>query len=116
MGCGRCSVPDPATAIEMSRKGNSRAFVLDSTGCTIGVKDVSMGVHTGETFVVMGLSGSGKSTLVRCIARLTGLTRGSGPARRPGSDRHGRAGVAGGPPEEALDGLPALRVCSPIAR
>ena len=32
--------------------------------------DVSFDVHTGETFVIMGLSGSGKSTVVRCLSRL----------------------------------------------
>jgi glycine betaine/proline transport system ATP-binding protein len=64
-------------AIQLSRGGASRKAVLQETGCTVGVKDVSMDVHRGETFVVMGLSGSGKSTLVRCIARLTEPTEGS---------------------------------------
>lgn len=63
-------------AIEMSTAGESRAEVLAATGCTIGVKDVSLSVQPGETFVVMGLSGSGKSTLIRCIARLTEVTKG----------------------------------------
>lgn len=34
------------------------------------VRDVSLEVHEGEIFVIMGLSGSGKSTLVRCLSRL----------------------------------------------
>src|SRR5687768_17378182 len=34
------------------------------------VCDVSLDVHEGEIFAIMGLSGSGKSTLVRCITRL----------------------------------------------
>ncbi len=34
------------------------------------VRNVSLDVHTGEIFVIMGLSGSGKSTLLRCISRL----------------------------------------------
>ena len=63
-------------AVEMSEAGASRADVLDATGCTIGVRDVSFDVQLGETFVVMGLSGSGKSTLVRCVARLSDVTRG----------------------------------------
>lgn len=63
-------------ALEMSESGASRADVLAETGCTIGVRDVSFDVERGETFVVMGLSGSGKSTLVRCVARLTDVTRG----------------------------------------
>jgi len=68
--------PHADRAIEQSRGGASRAEVLAETGCTIGVKDVSMSVERGETFVVMGLSGSGKSTLVRCIAQLTTPTLG----------------------------------------
>jgi glycine betaine/proline transport system ATP-binding protein len=63
-------------AIEMSTDGASRADVLTETGCTVGVKDVTFDVRLGETFVVMGLSGSGKSTLIRCVARLTDVTRG----------------------------------------
>jgi glycine betaine/proline transport system ATP-binding protein len=34
------------------------------------VRAVSLDVHRGEIFVIMGLSGSGKSTLVRCLSRL----------------------------------------------
>ncbi len=60
----------------MSEAGSSRAEVLEATGCTIGVRDVSFDVRLGETFVVMGLSGSGKSTLVRCVARLSDVTKG----------------------------------------
>ncbi len=60
----------------MAESGSTRAEVLDATGCTLGVRDVSFDVHLGETFVVMGLSGSGKSTLVRCVARLTDVTKG----------------------------------------
>jgi len=54
----------------------SRAEVLAQTGHVVAVKDVSFGVHKGETFVVMGLSGSGKSTLVRCMSRLIEPTAG----------------------------------------
>ncbi len=68
--------PRPERAIEEATNGAGRAEVLTSTGCTIGVRDVSFDVSRGETFVVMGLSGSGKSTLVRCVARLTDVTRG----------------------------------------
>jgi glycine betaine/proline transport system ATP-binding protein len=63
-------------ALELSESGATRADVLAATGCTVGVRDVSFDVTRGETFVVMGLSGSGKSTLVRCVARLTDVTRG----------------------------------------
>jgi glycine betaine/proline transport system ATP-binding protein len=68
--------PRPGRAAELAAAGATRAEVLEETSCTVGVKDVSFEVRTGETFVVMGLSGSGKSTLIRCAARLTDVTRG----------------------------------------
>ncbi|MEQ1769628.1 MAG: glycine betaine/L-proline ABC transporter ATP-binding protein [Devosia sp.] len=40
------------------------------------VRDVSLSVNEGESFVIMGLSGSGKSTLVRCMSRLIEPTTG----------------------------------------
>lgn len=66
----------PDRAMRLADEGATRADVLEATGCTIGVRDVSFDVERGETFVVMGLSGSGKSTLVRCVARLTDASRG----------------------------------------
>jgi glycine betaine/proline transport system ATP-binding protein len=66
----------PDKAIELAETGASRSEIVDATGCTIGVRDVSFDVRRGETFVVMGLSGSGKSTLIRCVARLNDVTRG----------------------------------------
>jgi glycine betaine/proline transport system ATP-binding protein len=60
----------------MAETGASRGEILSSTGCTVGVRDVSFDVKVGETFVVMGLSGSGKSTLIRCAARLNEVTKG----------------------------------------
>jgi glycine betaine/proline transport system ATP-binding protein len=68
--------PKPEKALEMAAAGVPRDEILRSTGNTVAVRDVSFEVTPGETFVVMGLSGSGKSTLVRCIARLTDVTRG----------------------------------------
>jgi glycine betaine/proline transport system ATP-binding protein len=68
--------PRTERAIELSAAGATRAEVLAETSCTVGVKDVSFDVRLGETFVVMGLSGSGKSTLIRCVSRLTDVTRG----------------------------------------
>ncbi len=67
----------PDRAMQMAEAGRARPEILESTGCTIGVHDVSFDVKTGETFVVMGLSGSGKSTLIRCVSRLADVTRGS---------------------------------------
>jgi len=40
------------------------------------VRNVSIEVREGETFIIMGLSGSGKSTLVRCLSRLIEPTAG----------------------------------------
>ena len=54
----------------------SRAELMEKTGCTAAVRDVSFEVSPGEVFVVMGLSGSGKSTLVRCLTRLIEPTAG----------------------------------------
>ena len=42
----------------------------------VAVRDVSLSVERGETFVIMGLSGSGKSTLVRCMTGLVEPTLG----------------------------------------
>ncbi|GLY31105.1 glycine/betaine ABC transporter ATP-binding protein [Kineosporia sp. NBRC 101731] len=54
-----------------------RRELMQRTGNTIAVRDVSFDVAPGEVFVVMGLSGSGKSTLVRCLTRLIEPTSGS---------------------------------------
>lgn len=64
-------------ALRMAQAGASRQEVLATTGCTVGVSDVSFEVRRGELFVVMGLSGSGKSTLVRLINRLIAPTTGT---------------------------------------
>jgi glycine betaine/proline transport system ATP-binding protein len=56
--------------------GLSRRELIDRTGNTIAVRDISFDVAPGEVFVVMGLSGSGKSTLVRCLTRLIEPTAG----------------------------------------
>ncbi|MGH1482026.1 MAG: quaternary amine ABC transporter ATP-binding protein [Geminicoccales bacterium] len=49
---------------------------LHDAGLIGAVRDVSVQVHEGEIFVIMGLSGSGKSTLVRCLSRLVEPTMG----------------------------------------
>ena len=49
---------------------HSKEEILEKTGHTVGVNNVSFDIKEGEAFVVMGLSGSGKSTLIRCINRL----------------------------------------------
>ncbi len=67
----------PDKALELLKKGNSKDQILEKTGQTIAVNDVSFTVKAGETFVVMGLSGSGKSTLIRCLNRLIEPTSGT---------------------------------------
>ena len=49
---------------------------LTKAGLIGAVRDVSLKIHPGEIFVIMGLSGSGKSTLVRCMSRLIEPTTG----------------------------------------
>ena len=65
-----------AQALQIARGGESKENVLERTGCTLGVNDVSLDIHAGEIFVIMGLSGSGKSTLVRHLNRLIEPTAG----------------------------------------
>ncbi len=69
--------PKPDQAMALAAAGHDRLSILQATGCTIGVRDVSFDVEAGEVFVVMGLSGSGKSTLIRCVSRLTDVTEGT---------------------------------------
>lgn len=56
--------------LELSRSGQSKDEVQESTGAVVGLRDITIDIAQGELFVVMGLSGCGKSTLVRCINRL----------------------------------------------
>ncbi len=66
----------PASLMEFVKKGMSREEVLQKTGHTIGVNNVSFDIQEGEMFVIMGLSGSGKSTLIRCLNLLNKPTEG----------------------------------------
>ena len=54
-------------AYKLLELGATRQDVLEATGMTAAVTDVSFRVGKGEIFVLIGLSGSGKSTLVRCL-------------------------------------------------
>ena len=62
--------------LDLLRSGASNNEVSERTGHVVGVAGVTLDVHEGEIFVVMGLSGSGKSTLVRLANRLHDLTAG----------------------------------------
>ena len=63
-------------AHDAAQRGSSRQDILESTHCTVAVRDVSLQIQEGEIFVIMGLSGSGKSTLVRHFNRLIEPTSG----------------------------------------
>jgi glycine betaine/proline transport system ATP-binding protein len=49
---------------------------LTAAGLVGAVRNVSLDIADGESFIVMGLSGSGKSTLLRCLSRLVEPTAG----------------------------------------
>lgn len=63
-------------AYKLLELGATRQDVLEATGMTAVVTDVSFRVGKGEIFVLIGLSGSGKSTLVRCLNMLHRPSRG----------------------------------------
>ena len=67
---------DPLSVLPMVQNGASKETVLEDTGHTVGLDNVSISIEEGETFVCMGLSGSGKSTLIRHINRLIDPTHG----------------------------------------
>ena len=68
--------PSPKKILPMVQEGASKEEVLEKTGHTVGLDNVSLKIDEGETFVCMGLSGSGKSTLIRHINRLIDPTSG----------------------------------------
>ena len=68
---------DPEGAMHLIEEGKSKEHILEVTGSTVGVNDVSCDIEEGEIFVVMGLSGSGKSTLIRMLNGLIAPTSGT---------------------------------------
>ena len=67
---------EPMNVLANVKEGGTKEEVLEETGHTVGLDNVSISVEEGETFVCMGLSGSGKSTLIRHINRLIDPTDG----------------------------------------
>ena len=67
---------DRGEAVFRTSGGQPTDEALADNHVIAGVRDVSLKVHAGESFVIMGLSGSGKSTLVRCMSRLIEPTAG----------------------------------------
>ena len=68
--------PNPQQVMPMVKDGASKEQVMEDTGHTVGLDNVSLSIEEGEIFVCMGLSGSGKSTLIRHINRLIDPTAG----------------------------------------
>ena len=66
----------PHEVLPMVREGANKEDVLEKTGHTVGLDNVTLSIEKGETFVCMGLSGSGKSTLIRHLNRLIDPTDG----------------------------------------
>jgi len=67
---------EPMNVLANVKEGGTKEEILEETGHTVGLDNVSISVEEGETFVCMGLSGSGKSTLIRHINRLIDPTDG----------------------------------------
>ena len=67
---------NPQSVMPMVKEGANKEEVLEKTGHTVGLDNVSLNIEEGETFVCMGLSGSGKSTLIRHLNRLIDPTDG----------------------------------------
>ena len=67
---------NPKSVLPQVKEGATKDEILESTGHTVGLDNVSLKIEEGETFVCMGLSGSGKSTLIRHLNRLIDPTDG----------------------------------------
>ena len=50
---------NPQSVMPMVKNGANKEEVLEQTGHTVGLDNVSLKIEEGETFFCMGLSGSG---------------------------------------------------------
>lgn len=67
---------EPKKWLEPVKQGMSKQDLLEKSGHTLGLKDISLSIEDGSIYVIMGLSGSGKSTLIRHFNRLIDPTDG----------------------------------------
>src|SRR5699024_5984451 len=67
---------EPKKWLESVKQGMSKQDLLEKSGHTLGLKDISLSIEDGSIYVIMGLSGSGKSTLIRHFNRLIDPTDG----------------------------------------
>ena len=67
---------NPNSVLPQVKEGATKDEILENTGHTVGLDNVSLKIEEGETFVCIGLSGSGKSTLIRHLNRLIDPTDG----------------------------------------
>ncbi|MDN5842138.1 MAG: glycine betaine/L-proline ABC transporter ATP-binding protein [Alcaligenaceae bacterium] len=62
--------PRPKRWLQAVHDGMSKETLLERSGHTLGLRDISLSIEEGHIHVIMGLSGSGKSTLIRHFNRL----------------------------------------------
>ncbi len=66
----------PRRWLQAVKDGMSKEELLEQSGHTLGLRDISLNINAGDIHVIMGLSGSGKSTLIRHFNRLIDPTAG----------------------------------------